>query len=63
MLSHLCWTKVIPLSVGHCTFAWSALALSTNASQTFLVDEGTIVEQVAAVVLLVVREPLAAVEE
>jgi len=45
------------------TFAWSALALPANAGKTLLVDEWTIVEQVAAVVILVVRKPLAAVDE
>ncbi len=45
------------------TFAWSALALPTDAGQALLVDEGAVVEQVAAVVLLVVGEPLTAVEK
>ncbi len=45
------------------TFAWSTLALPTDAGQALLVDEGAVVEQVAAVVLLVVGEPLTAVEK
>jgi hypothetical protein len=44
------------------TFAWSAFALATDTGEAVLVDSGTIAEQEAAVVLLVVREPLAAID-